>query len=217
MKDIQRIWVGLAALMMTSLLLSGCDLPIDQFWKEPRDLLVDRVEAARDAQQKTVEEVQTAMEKFKRVTQFDGGDLEKEFNILNSAFKRSESAVEDVSVRIDRVQNATNALMDEWSNELEKYHDPALRAKSEQELETTRQRATQMVAAMRRAEARTKPVLDVFRDQVLFLKHNLNMQAITSLRGETAKIESDVSQLIEEMKASIAEADRFIDAMHLSS
>ncbi len=217
MKHIQGAWAGLIALLLTGMLLSGCDVPIDQFWKEPRDLLVDRVEAARDAQQTSVEQIQTAMEKFKHVTQFEGGNLEKEFNTLNSAFKRSQSAVEDVSTRIDRVQSATDKLFDEWSQELEKYHDPSLRAKSEQELEATRQRAARMIAAMRRAEAKTKPVLNVFRDQVLFLKHNLNMQAITSLRGETAKIETDVSRLIDEMKASIAEANRFIDAMHLSS
>jgi hypothetical protein len=37
---------------------------------------------------------------------------------------------------------------------------------------------------MKRAEKNIAPVLAAFRDQVLFLKHNLNAQAIASLKGE---------------------------------
>ena len=57
------------------------------------------------------------------------------------------------------------------------------------------------------------PVLDLFRDQVLFLKHNLNARAIAALDTETAAIEAEVRKLIEEMNASIAEADAFISSM----
>jgi hypothetical protein len=48
------------------------------------------------------------------------------------------------------------------------------------------------------------------RDQVLFLKHNLNAKDIVSLRGELVQVESDTDKLIKELEASIAEADRFI-------
>ena len=87
---------------------------IDTFYKEPRDVLVDRVEAARDVQQSAAEQFKSALEKFKAVTNFDGGDLEKKFNTLNSAFERSEDAADKVSGRVDRVVSATNSLLDEW-------------------------------------------------------------------------------------------------------
>ena len=63
---------------------------------------------------------------------------------------------------------------------------------------------------MREIESNTEPVLPVFRDQVLFLKHNLNMQAISSLQQESASVEQDVAILISQMEASIAEAQSFI-------
>ena len=69
--------------------------------------------------------------------------------------------------------------------------------------------------AMRRAEQKMAPVLTAFKDQVLYLKHNLNAQAIASLQSELSSIESDVVQLIREMEASIREADTFISAMAL--
>ena len=196
--------------------LGGCDLGLDQLWKEPRELLIDRVEAARDAQAKTVEEVLTTMEKFKQVTGFDGGDLSRNFDILQTSFQRSEVAVKEVSSRIGQVERAVDGLLKEWTDELEQYHDEALRARSARELKTTRAQAEELIAVMRQAEAKTKPVLDVFRDQVLFMKHNLNMQAITSLEQSRADIETDVDQLIREMKVSIAQANHFIDTMNLN-
>ena len=187
---------------------------IDTFYKEPRDVLVDRVEAARDVQQETAEEFRSALEHFKAVTGFDGGDLEDKFNTLNSAFERSEDAAADVSNRVDRVVDATNRLLKEWREELADYHDASFRQRAEQQFDVTRQQAEKLIAVMRRAEQKTEPVLAAFRDQVLFMKHNLNMQAIASLQQETLIIEQDVSALIQEMEISIAEAEAFIQSIN---
>jgi hypothetical protein len=67
---------------------------------------------------------------------------------------------------------------------------------------------------MEQAAARMDPVLDAFRDQVLFLKHNLNAQAISALAGTTRDLQKDISRLIADMEKSIKEADAFIAAMH---
>jgi hypothetical protein len=66
---------------------------------------------------------------------------------------------------------------------------------------------------MKAAEATMYPVLNLFRDQVLFLKHNLNARAIAALDTETAAIAAEVNRLIQEMNSSIAEADAFIASM----
>ena len=66
---------------------------------------------------------------------------------------------------------------------------------------------------MRRAEAKIDPVLSAFRDQVLYLKHNLNAQAIASLQNELVAVESDIASLIKEMETSIKEANSFISTM----
>ena len=57
------------------------------------------------------------------------------------------------------------------------------------------------------------PVLSAFGDQVLFLKHNLNARAIASLKGSLADLQTDIAQLVQEMEASIAEAERFVREM----
>lgn len=189
------------------------DVNVASLWKEPRDILVDRVEDARDAQEETVEEFKTALEKFKEVTNFSGGDLENQYNTLNKAFESSESSAEDIGKRIDKVTSAANTLLEEWKVELDAYHDASLRQRAQVQFDETRNRADQLISAMRTAESRTKPVLDAFRDQVLYLKHNLNMQAIASLDEETEIIESDVDALVREMEVSISEANAFIDTL----
>jgi hypothetical protein len=185
----------------------------DTFYAEPRDILISRVEAASEAQQETAEEFKSALEKFKQVTNFDGGDLEAKFNTLSAAYDRSEEAATNVTQRIDRVVTATNNLLDEWRDELRQYHDDTIQGRAEAQFDETRIRAEKLIAIMRKAESKTKPVVGALKDHVLFVKHNLNMQAIGSIKQETTLIEQDVSALIKEMEASISEAESFINSI----
>jgi hypothetical protein len=66
---------------------------------------------------------------------------------------------------------------------------------------------------MKKAESRLEPALAPLRDQVLFMKHNLNAKAIAGLRSEVEDIQVNVDQLVREMETAIDEADRFIDSL----
>ena len=61
------------------------------------------------------------------------------------------------------------------------------------------------------------PVLAKFRDQVLFLKHNLNARALASLTTTQHEVETDVTRLIADMEASIRDAEEFIRTMRSQS
>lgn len=186
---------------------------VDWMWKEPRDVLVDRVEDARDSQQDAAEEFRDALTEFKAVVNMPESELERQYNKLNKAHIRSKDAAEDINKHVDRVVKASNRLLDEWRGELDDYNDPALRRLAEQQFDQTRSHATQLIASMREIEARMQPVLNSFQDQVLYLKHNLNLSAIAALENEASIIESNVDALIADMNRSIAEADAFIEVM----
>lgn len=189
------------------------DLGIDRLWKEPRDVLVDRVEEARDAQQETITEFKTAMGKFKSVIGFDGGELEAQYERLNAAYERSNDSAAEIGVRIDKVTAAANALLDEWRDELGDYHDANMRRVAERQFDQTRMRAEKLIASMRAVERRTEPVLALFRDQVLYIKHNLNARAINALDKERGQIQQSVDVLIADMQAAIDEANAFIESL----
>ena len=186
---------------------------MEVFGKQKRDILVDRVEKARDSQEDAKEQFQTALEKFSAVTNFKGGKLEEKYNQLNSELQRSDSKAQAVRERIAAVDDVSNALFKEWQTEIGQYQNDKMRRASKEQLELTRQRYSELIRAMKKAETKMAPVLSAFRDQVLFLKHNLNAQAIASLQTEFASIETDINSLIKEMEVSIAEADSFIKEM----
>jgi len=185
----------------------------EKFGVHKRDILVDRVEEGREAQEAAKEQFQSALDAFKAVESFDGGDLEEVYDELNGEYQVAESRVKTVRSRIASIEDVSEDLFAEWKQELEQYDNAELRAKSEQTMIETKDRYADLIAAMRRAEVKMEPVLAMFGDQVLFLKHNLNAKAITSLQGSLASIESDVGILIRDMETSIAEADAFIAAM----
>jgi hypothetical protein len=200
---------------------TGCEgayyKTMETFGKHKRDILVDRVENARDAQQDAKEQFKSALEQFSTVVNVPASGLQDKYNQLKAELDKSESKAKDVSKRIEDVESVSKALFKEWESELDQYTNKDLRRISEQKLKQTQNRCDQLIGAMKQAESKIAPVLSAFRDQVLFLKHNLNAQAVASLQGELVSIESNVASLIKEMDASIAEADKFIDSMAAES
>lgn len=206
------------ALVAAALVVTGCNRAyfnaMEQIGWHKRDLLVARVQGARDSQEDAKEQFQTALERFAEVVQFDGGDLETKYNKLNRELERSETKANNVHERIQSVETVAKALFREWEAELKQYDNAELRRQSEAKMDQTYEHYRDLISAMKRAEDRIEPVLKPLRDQVLYLKHNLNAKAIASLQGELASVEADVVHLIKEMEASIAEADAFIQVMN---
>ena len=200
--------------------LSGCSSMYYAAWQklgyEKRDILVSRVESARDSQQAAKEQIKTTYQRFQELTHYNGGDLEAEYNKINDAYESAQSRAQTVSKRIDSVDKVANDMFDEWQKELGEYQNQDLRRSSEQKLNESKQKYAQLLAVMRRSEQKMEPVLKAFHDQVLFLKHNLNAQAISSLSTTTAQIQSDIQSLIKDMDASISEANAFIDNLKKS-
>ena len=207
-------WATMVALVIVGFFITGdVSKSIDYLWKEPRDVLVDRVEDARDSQQAAAEEFRDALTEFKSVVNLPETELERQYKQLNAAFERSKKAADAINRRVDRVVSASNRLLDEWRDELDDYNDPSLRRLAEQQFDQTRDHATRLIASMREIEDRMQPVLASFQDQVLYLKHNLNLSAIAALEGEAQVIETNVDLLIADMNRSIAEADAFINVI----
>ena len=180
---------------------------------EKREILVDRVEDARESQTEAKEQFTSALDRYRSVVNVEGGDLEEIYDRLAAELERSEARAQAVEERVGAVESVADDLFDEWEAEIGEYSDPALRRQSQSLLTATRTDYRRLIAGMQRAENSMDPVLTLFNDQVLFLRHNLNARAIGSLETELADIERATANLIEEMERSIAEASRFIEAL----
>lgn len=178
-----------------------------------REIMVSRISEAQEAQEEGQEQFKDALEQFRSVINFDGGELQAVYDRLDAEFQDSEAAAERIRNRIRAVEDVADALFDEWEDELDLYSNDSLRRDSERQLQDTRQRYQRLLSAMERAEDTIDPVLDNLRDNVLYLKHNLNARAVASIRGELDTINADVDRLIQAMEEAIAESDRFISEM----
>lgn len=208
---------AIAGVVLAAMVMGGCSGTYYNMWEKfgyhKRDILVERVGKARDGQQEAKEQFQTTLDKFKSVTGFSGGNLEAKYNELSAEYDRCEKRAGAVTSQIASVDAVAQSLFKEWEGEIKEYQSAELKSKSESELRATRARYEQLIAAMRAAESKMKPVLAAFHDQVLFLKHNLNAQAIASLEGTKVTLQGDVDRLIAEMQKSIDESNKFISSM----
>jgi len=101
-------------------------------------------------------------------------------------------------------------LFVEWEGELEQYTSTKLKADSRQKLRQTQSEYKQLITSMERAESKMTPVLNTLRDNMLYLKHNLNAQAVAGLQGEFSQLKVDINDLLQEMNVAIAQSDQFI-------
>jgi DNA repair exonuclease SbcCD ATPase subunit len=216
MKTSGKLAVCLVLTVLLSV-LSACQTAYykayEKFGVYKRDLLKKNVEEVRNDQQKAAEQFKDALTQLKELYGFQGGDLEKMYDTLKAEFDKSSTKAEAVKARIAKVEQIAADLFKEWEAEIAGMNNATLASSSRTKLAETRQKYDNLATAMKRAEASMEPVLAQFKDQVTYLKHNLNAQAIGALKGETVDIEKEIGNLIQEMNTSIAQADAFIKGM----
>lgn len=197
--------------------MTGCTqlyyASMEKIGKEKREILVQRIIESKKDQEAAGKQIKTTMEAFQELTGFSGGDLEKTYKKLAGELEQSEDRAGKLRARIEGIEKVAADLFLEWETEIGKMRDPALKSKSRVILRDTAKRYQVLNRKLRATRKRMEPVLQVFRDQVVFLKHNLNAKAIVSLKKTSVEIDADVAELVKEIEASIQEADAFIATM----
>lgn len=204
-------------LLALGLTLSGCQSvyyeAMEKMGTHKRDILVDRVEDGKEAQEEARAQFSSAFDEFLAVSKVDMGDLKAAYDRIQDSFDRSEKRAEAVWDRIDSIKSVSKALFREWEKELDAYTNQDLRQSSEDQMNQTRIQYLKLNGTMETAAEKMNPVLDAFRDQTLYLKHNLNAQAIAALNRTSMGLRDDVDLLIQQMSVSIDEANAFIAKM----
>lgn len=210
-----RVFLGLT--LVTALFCAGCRSAyystMEKFGVYKRDLLKKSVVAARDDEKAASEQFKDALTRLRELYNFKGGDVEKAYNAVNHEYERSVARANDVHKRVKDVETVSSDLFKEWEGEIKQISTPSLRDSSSEKLRETRRRYDEMHTALKRAEQSMDPVLTRLHDHVLYLKHNLNAEAIASLKGETTDIQNDISKLLNDMNVAIQHADSFINSM----
>ena len=207
----------LPLLVAVSLFGAGCQsvyyATMEQFGVEKRDLLKKAVISARDSQEESAAQFKDALTRLREMYAVDGGDLEKTYDRLKGEYDDAESGAVAVRKRIKDMDQVANDLFGEWEKEISEFTNPTYASNSRRQLNETRTKYQQLAASVKSAESSMEPVLKQLKEQVLYLKHNLNAAAIGSLRGEATNIQAEITRLLDQMNGSIRQADEFIKTL----
>ena len=208
---VKTICIALGILFFS---LIGCQSTYYTVWeklgKEKRHLLRDKVSEVQSEQEKASEEFKDVLTQIKELYGFKGGELEEFYNKLRDDHEDCVKRAEGIKKRIGQVEKIAQDLFAEWESEVGQIANKNLKAKSKKSLEETKIRYARLKKSMDKASSSMGPVLAHLNDYVLYLKHNLNAQAIGTLRKEVTRIEISVKELIRDMENSISEADQFL-------
>lgn len=177
---------------------------------EKRDLLKKYVKNTKESQEETKDAFVNALDQLKKTYAFDGGKLERKYDALNASYESANKRASEVHADIVKVENVANDLFKEWQKEIDEIQTQSLKSKSRQQLTATQNKFGELRRSLQKSETKIQPALLKLKDQVLFLKHNLNAKAIASLKGESMRIETEIGSLVEAMKVSISESEQFI-------
>jgi len=215
-----RLTYSLAGIFAIAL-LSGCSDAyyglLETFGIHKRDILVERVEETQDTQEDAQQEFQSALEQFAAVIAVENTKLKQVYEKLNSEYNDCLASAKKVNERIDQIESVSSALFLEWENEIAMYQNETLQRRSSQQLIETKERYEEMLSLMYQSVDSMVEILYIFRDNVMYLKHNLNTQAIGALRNEFARLQIEVDELTRQMEVSIASSNTFVEEMQSKS
>ncbi|MDN3651545.1 DUF2959 domain-containing protein [Thalassotalea ponticola] len=196
-------------------LLSACQSAyysaMETVGQHKRDIMVSRIEDAKESQQDAQQQFSSAVEQLSDLIGYDGGDLKQQYQITLDNYQQSEDAANEVSDRIEAIEDVAEALFVEWQSEIDQYSSQTLQRQSRAKLTATQRNYQTLMKSMRQSEQAMQPVLAALKDNMLFLKHNLNARAIGQLQGEYTSLKRDVDVLITRMNESIKRSQQFID------
>ncbi|MCR4293220.1 MAG: DUF2959 domain-containing protein [Candidatus Kuenenia sp.] len=196
---------------------SGCQTTyyktMERVGYHKRDMFANRVKDARNILEETEEQFKSALVESRSLADAEGSSYEQKYNTLNKEYERCRDKSLLVSAHIKSIEKVAEAFFNEWEIELEHYVSNSLRQGSQEKLTQKKSQYEHLINSMKYIERKMDPVLINFRDQVLYLKHNINTQSIVSLQKELAQLEDEILSLIKEMEISIGIADSFINSI----
>lgn len=204
----------LAAVALALVGAGGCSTTyhaaMEQLGWAKRDILVDRLQGARNSQDDAKTAFADALQRLRAVAAVQGGALEHEYAASRSAYDEASQGADEARTRVAAVPPAAGALFTEWRGELAEITDARLRARSQERYQAAQRRYDRVLAAMQRADAAMTPVLATLQDQVLLLQHTRTPETVAGLRSALTAIAADVDTLAIALENAIAEADQFI-------
>ena len=203
----------LSIAILNLLILCSCQSAYYKIWetlgKEKRDLLKSELSKAESEQRDMEEEFKDTLSRIRAEYNFDGGDLQKLYDKVDRDYNKVLSKKNVLESRTEKVNRIANDLFDEWREEAKELSNKSYRNDSLRKLAVAKKNFGKMSSSLATTQKKLETVTKKYKDQVIYLKHNLNAKSLSAFRGEFKSIRSEMEILISSISKSIRESDQF--------
>jgi hypothetical protein len=140
-------------------------------------------------------------------------DRKKLYKNLQKEMENTEKRRAKIQEEAAKMSAEADTLFKEWANSAAAIENPDLRKKSEDRLATTKASYADIGTVGQKAGDLYGPFMKALQDQVTYLGHDLNPEAVASLKPEASKLNVDASKLVQAIDETIATANTNIGAL----
>ena len=180
---------------------------------------VKQIEALVKASGNTVEAIsQTKLQLTKTIDVYnalmadDAKDRKKLYRDLQKEMESTQKRRAEIITRVGAMAADADTLFKSWEVSAAAIESQSLRARSEERLKKTKANYAEIGAAGRKAAELYEPVMKTLADKVRYLGHDLNAEAVASLKPDAEKLNKDVEKLGKAIDDTIATTNANINA-----
>ena len=189
------------------------------FASAQQDEGVKQVEALVKASSSTVEaisltkvQLMKTMDVYNALVAIDAKDRKKLYRDLQKEMENTQKRRAEIMTKAGAMTSEADTLFKSWEVSAAAIESPSLRARSEERLKKTRANFAEIGAAGKRATDLYDPIMKTLADKVRYLGHDLNADAVASLKPDSEKLNKDVEKLGRAIDDTINNTNANIDA-----
>ena len=175
--------------------------------------LIKKANAGVESINDTKLQLQKTMEAYNAVLAPDVKDRRDAYKKLQKEVATTEKKRAMVSTRNGEMNVEAGRLFKNWEGSTAAIQDPALRQRSQERLAVAKKRYSEIQANGQGAASLYTPFMKALQDQVTYLGHDLNPEAVATLKPEADKLNAQAKELYSAIDKTTAAANNNISQL----
>lgn len=143
----------------------------------------------------------------------DAQDRKKLYKNLQKEMSNTEKRRAKIDEEAAKMKTEADTLFTQWAESAAAIENPDLRKRSEERLEATKASYAEIRVVGQKAADLYPPFMKALQDQITYLGHDLNAEAVASLAPEAAKLNEKAQALTRSLDDTISTANQRIGAL----
>jgi hypothetical protein len=203
---IRAVAVGtVAALVGTTAVRAQQDAGVKQV-----EQLVKKSGSTVQAIAETKLQLQKTMDVYNSLMSTDEKNMKGNYKKLQQEMDATAKKRADIKLRADEMNAEAQTLFKSWGDSAAAIQSADLRQRSQERLDKTKASFAEIGTVGQKAVDLYDPFMKALQDQVTYLGHDLNTQAVQSLQADAAKMNEKAQTLMKSIDDTISVANKNI-------